>query len=203
MAKGRSNTVRIIGGEWRGRRLRFPAAPGLRPTADRRRETLFNWLAGDLEGAWCLDLFAGSGALGFEAASRGAARVVLVDASREVTAALAASARVLDPERLQVVHARAARYLSRTPEPFDLVFVDPPFAQPRLAADALRRLGEGWLAPGARVYLELPARAEIPHVPESWSLRREASGGDAHGLLFDTPHGVRRLGTLSEDEAPA
>lgn len=83
MARARSNAVRIIGGRWRGRRIHFPAAPGLRPTSDRRRETLFNWLAGDLEGARCLDLFAGSGALGFEAASRGAAEVVLVEASRE------------------------------------------------------------------------------------------------------------------------
>jgi len=202
VGKGRSNTVRIIGGEWRGRRIRFPAAPGLRPTSDRRRETLFNWLAGDLDGAWCLDLFAGSGALGFEAASRGAARVVLVDASREVAAALAASARMLDAERLQVIHARMARYLNRTPEPFDLVFMDPPFARPRLAADALRRLGEGWLAPGARVYLELAARGERPRIPESWTLRRETTAGDAHALLYDTPRGVQRLGTLPGDEVP-
>ena len=185
VAKPRSNTVRIIGGEWRGRRVRFPAAPGLRPSSDRRRETLFNWLAGELEGAVCLDLFAGSGALGLEAASRGAARVVLVEASREVAAALAASVRSLGAgRRVEVVHAQVARYLNREPVAQDVVFLDPPFAQPRLAADTLRRLTGGWLAPGALVYLEVAARAERPAVPQGWRLRREATAGDAHALLY-------------------
>jgi 16S rRNA (guanine966-N2)-methyltransferase len=186
MARHRSNTVRIIGGQWRGRRIHFPAAPGLRPTSDRRRETLFNWLAGDLEGARCLDLFAGSGALGFEAASRGAAEVVLVEASREVAAELAANARTLDAERLSIVHARVANYLNRDPAPFDLVFVDPPFQQPRLAGDTLHRLSHGWLAPGARVYLEIAAHGTRPSVPFGWQLAREATAGDAHALLYDT-----------------
>lgn len=189
MARQRSNTVRIIGGAWRGRRIHFPAAPGLRPTSDRRRETLFNWLAGDLEGARCLDLFAGSGALGFEAASRGAAAVVLVEASREVAAELAANARTLDAERLKIVHARVANYLNRAPQPFDLVFIDPPFQQPRLAGDTLQRLSGGWLAPGARVYLELAARGTRPTTPADWQLTREATAGDAHALLYDTPPG--------------
>lgn len=200
-AGARTSTVRIIGGEWRGRRIRFPAAPGVRPTSDRRRETLFNWLARDLEGAWCLDLFAGSGALGFEAASRGAARVVLVDASREVTAALAENARALDPARLKVIHAAMARYLNRTPEPFDLVFLDPPFARSRLASDAIRRLGAGWLAPGARVYLEVAARVDRPRVPEDWTLTREIASGDAHALLYDTPRGTPTLGSAPAADA--
>lgn len=186
MGRRRSNSVRIIGGQWRGRRVHFPAAPGLRPTSDRRRETLFNWLAGDLEGARCLDLFAGSGALGFEAASRGAAQAVLVEASREVAAELAANARTLDAERLRVVHARVANYLNRAPEPFDLVFIDPPFQQPRLAGDTLQRLGRGWLEPGARVYLEVAAHDTRPAAPNGWQLVREATAGDAHALLFDT-----------------
>ncbi|MEX1080458.1 MAG: 16S rRNA (guanine(966)-N(2))-methyltransferase RsmD [Halofilum sp. (in: g-proteobacteria)] len=185
MPKRRGNGVRIIGGAWRGRRIHFPAAPGLRPTSDRRRETLFNWLSGDLEGARCLDLFAGSGALGFEAASRGAAEVVLVEASREVAAALAANGRGLAAEHLRVVHARAARYLTRDPEPFDLVFIDPPFQQPELAADTLERLTGGWLAPGARVYLEVAAHGLRPAIPSGWRVAREATGGDAHALLFD------------------
>lgn len=202
MAAGaRTGTVRIIGGAWRGRRIRFPAAPGVRPTSDSRRETLFNWLVRDLDDAWCLDLFAGSGALGFEAASRGAARVVLVDASREVAAALAANARVLDPGRLKVIHAAMARFLNRTPEPFDLVFLDPPFARPRLASDAIRRLQAGWLAPGARVYLEVAARAERPRVPETWTLAREIATGDAHALLYDTPRGTPRLGSAPAADA--
>lgn len=185
--KRRGNAVRIIAGDWRGRRIHFPAAPGLRPTSDRRRETLFNWLAADLSGARCLDLFAGSGALGFEAASRGAARVVLIEASREVAAALAESAAALDPGRFQTVHARASSYLNRTPESFDIVFVDPPFAQPRLAAATLARLDGGWLAPGARVYLEIDARGPRPAVPAGWILGREAGAGDARALVYDTP----------------
>lgn len=179
------NSVRIIGGEWRGRRIRFPAAPGLRPTSDRRRETLFNWLAPRLAGSRCLDLFAGSGALGFEALSRGAARAVLVEASREVAAALAASARALEAgDRCRVVHARAERYLARAAEPFDIVFLDPPFARPALVADACARLDGGWLAADARVYLELDARTARPRLPPHWQLLRELTGGDAHALLF-------------------
>lgn len=187
MARQRSNAVRIIGGAWRGRRIHFPGAPGLRPTADRRRETLFNWLASDLEGARCLDLFAGSGALGFEAASRGAASVVMVEASREVAAALAATRDGLGADTVQVVHAQMARYLNREPQAFDVVFLDPPFAQPRLAEDACRRLVEGgWLASGARIYLEVAAHAERPAVPVDWEVNREKTGGDAHALLYST-----------------
>lgn len=195
----RRNSVRIIGGEWRGRRLHFPAAPGLRPTSDRRRETLFNWLAPELAGARCLDLFAGSGALGFEAASRGAARAVLVEASREVAAALAASRRALDAgDRVEVVHAQAARFLGRTPEPFDIVFLDPPFARTGLVADTCARLGAGWLAPGARVYLELDARADAPALPPHWALHRELGGGDARALLYLAGP---RLGAGGDDDS--
>jgi 16S rRNA (guanine966-N2)-methyltransferase len=105
------NTVRIIGGEWRRRLLRFPDSPGLRPTPDRVRETLFNWLGNDLSGLSCLDLFAGSGALGFEAASRGAERVVLVDSSPKVLAALELNARTLGMAgRLEIVRSDAVRF---------------------------------------------------------------------------------------------
>jgi 16S rRNA (guanine966-N2)-methyltransferase len=185
-ARGRRpNSVRIIGGSWGGRRLRFPAAPGLRPTSDRRRETLFNWLAPDLPGARCLDLFAGSGALGFEAVSRGAASAVLVEASRVVATALGDSRAALDAGgRIEIVHARVARFLARPAEPFDIVFVDPPFDQPDLAAAACEELAGGWLAPAASVYLEVTARAERPRVPSTWHLRREMVSADAQALLF-------------------
>lgn len=180
-----SNSVRIIAGEWRGRRIRFPAAPGLRPTSDRRRETLFNWLAPDLPGSRCLDLFAGSGALGFEALSRGAALAVLVEASREVAAALAASARTLSADdRCRVVHARAERFLARTAEPFDIVFLDPPFDRPNLVAAACARLDPSWLSPRARIYLEVDAHADRPRLPPAWRLLREHGSGDARALLF-------------------
>ncbi len=127
------NTVRIIGGEWRRRVLRFPDAEGLRPTPDRVRETLFNWLGQDLSGLSCLDLFAGSGALGFEAASRGAAKVVMVEQSPKVFAALDANARLLDVSgRLQIVRADAVKFASSlvaSGSRFDVLFLDPPYKQ--------------------------------------------------------------------------
>ncbi|MBL8366838.1 MAG: 16S rRNA (guanine(966)-N(2))-methyltransferase RsmD [Candidatus Accumulibacter sp.] len=122
------NTVRIIGGEWRRRVLRFPDSPGLRPTPDRVRETLFNWLGNDLSGLSCLDLFAGSGALGFEAASRGAARVTLVDSSPKVVAALELNARTLGMAgRLEIVRSDAVRFAASARSRFDVLFLDPPF----------------------------------------------------------------------------
>ena len=127
------NTVRIIGGQWRRRVLRFPDSEGLRPTPDRVRETLFNWLGQDLSGLSCLDLFSGSGALGFEAASRGAARVVMVDNSPKVLAALHENARLLDAEgRLEIVRADAVKFASSPRSAatrFDLLFLDPPYRQ--------------------------------------------------------------------------
>jgi len=125
------NTVRIIGGAWRRRLLRFPEAEGLRPTPDRVRETLFNWLGQDLTGLCCLDLFAGSGALGFEAASRGAERVVLVEKAPRVLAALRQNAGHLgaDPAHLEIRAGDALQYASAAEERFDLVFVDAPFRQ--------------------------------------------------------------------------
>jgi len=181
----RAGTVRIIAGRWRGRRLRFPDADGLRPTSDRRRETLFNWLGADLSGLRCLDLFAGSGALGFEAASRGAERVILVEASRTAARALERSRSDLDAAAVEV-HARpAARYLQGAPDArFDVVFIDPPFVRPGLAAEVLPVLNKHWLAPGARVYIEIDARQDPPAVPAGWHLHREMTGGDAHGLLY-------------------
>src|SRR5260221_12711276 len=109
------NRVRIIAGKWRSRQVRFPPAAQLRPTPDRVRETLFNWLGQRLDGLACLDLFAGSGALGFEAASRGAARVVLVEHDRAVANALRESARVLAAEGLEIVQSEALSYLERSP----------------------------------------------------------------------------------------
>lgn len=124
------NRLRIIGGEMRGRVLRFPDSPGLRPTPDRVRETLFNWLGNDLSGLACLDLFAGSGALGFEAISRGAAKVVMVDSSPTVLAALEANARTLGiGERLELVRSDAVRFATLRSARFDVLFLDPPFKQ--------------------------------------------------------------------------
>jgi 16S rRNA (guanine966-N2)-methyltransferase len=147
-----ANRVRIIGGEWRSRVLRFAPRPGLRPTPDRVRETLFNWLGQDLTGKRCLDLFAGSGALGFEAASRGAARVTLVERDRAAHAALAANARLLGGDSLEVKSADALEFLRTDAGRYDIVFLDPPFDSDLLGR-ALALLPPR-LAEGAFVYVE-------------------------------------------------
>ncbi len=175
--------MRIIGGQWRGRRIRFPSAAELRPTPDRVRETLFNWLQGVVGDARGLDLFAGSGALGFEALSRGAREVVLVERDPRVAAALRETVATLGTEHAAVVTADAFRYLDGPPRPFDLVFLDPPFAQGRLAELCTLLEHGGWLAPRAYVYLEGAARDGMPTLPASWEAARETRAGEVHGVL--------------------
>ena len=157
MAK--SNQVRIIGGDWRSRRISFPDHQGVRPSADRVRETLFNWLGQDLRGKRCLDLFAGSGALGFEALSRGAACVVMVEKSRRVCEALRSNAELLAAKNLQLhcadalefATAAAAAAASDAAARFDVVFLDPPFRS-TLVVQVLPRVAP-LLRPLARVYV--------------------------------------------------
>ncbi|MGH8686164.1 MAG: 16S rRNA (guanine(966)-N(2))-methyltransferase RsmD [Burkholderiales bacterium] len=146
--------MRIVGGEYRGRRLRVPARADLRPTPDRVRVTLFNWLGQRLDGVSCLDLFAGSGAIGFEAASRGAARVVMVESDRAALAALHEARAELGATAVEIVAGDAYAWLARGGERFDVVFLDPPFRQ-NAGAALLERVAPR-LAPGARVYLEAP-----------------------------------------------
>jgi 16S rRNA (guanine966-N2)-methyltransferase len=171
--------VRIVGGAWRSRRIEVAARSGLRPTPDRVRETLFNWLGQDLSGLACLDLFAGSGALGFEAASRGAARVVLLENDRAALAALARSRAALGAAQVEIVRGEALAYLARRGERFDVVFLDPPFRQNAVPA-LLERLPPR-LAPGARVYAEGAAPAQA-HPP--WrELKRARAGQVSYQLL--------------------
>ena len=174
--------VRIIAGRLRGSRLPVPAMPGLRPTSDRLRETLFNWLQGEVEGARVLDLFAGTGALGLEAASRGAADVVLVEREPALVRSLDETLRRLKVNTARVEQADALAWLARGPEPrFDLVFLDPPFPAGlwQLAAQAVLP----WLAAQAWIYVELARAAEfLP--PHYWRLHRETSTRDVRGLLF-------------------
>jgi 16S rRNA (guanine966-N2)-methyltransferase len=177
------NRVRIIAGKWRSRHVRFPPAGALRPTPDRVRETLFNWLGQRLDGLSCLDLFAGSGALGFEAASRGARRVVLVERDPEVARALRETARDLDAEGTEIVEAEATAYLARCAERFDVAFVDPPFASD-LAARALALLPPR-LAAGARVYVESGDRIEP--APPWRALREDRAGAVRYGLYEYSP----------------
>ena len=176
---GLSNRLRIIGGRWRGRKLDFPAVEGLRPTPDRLRETLFNWLQNDIPGARCLDLFAGSGALGLEALSRGAARAVLVDASRQVTQQLEAHLRSLRCHDAAVVNLSAQSFLERGPGSthYDVVFLDPPFHQGLIAVCARLLEEKRWLAPGARIYLECERDLALTGLPAHWEIHREKTAG--------------------------
>ncbi len=181
MAGGR---VRIIAGRWRGRRLGVEDEPDVRPTPDRVRETLFNWLALDLPGARCLDLFAGSGALGFEAVSRGAARAVLVDRSRAVCDRLREECERLDAGdgSVSVVEADALDWLARpritSASPFDIVFVDPPHRLEVHGEAALRLVEHGWLAPDARVWFEVVRRREPPDLPAGWTILKSGRAGE-------------------------
>ncbi len=175
--------MRIIGGEWRGRRIRFPSAAELRPTPDRVRETLFNWLQGVIGAARCLDLFAGSGALGLEALSRGAAETVFVEREPRVAAALRDTLAALGDGRGRVIVADAFRYLGGAPTRFDVVFLDPPFAQGRLGELCTLLEDGGWLASGAYVYLEAAARGEAPALPAAWEATRATRAGEVRGVL--------------------
>jgi 16S rRNA (guanine966-N2)-methyltransferase len=178
-ASGR-NRVRIIAGKWRSRLVSFPPAAQLRPTPDRVRETLFNWLGQRLDGLACLDLFAGSGALGFEALSRGAASVVMVESDRDIAKGLRESARVLAAEGVQVIQSDALKYLERDAGKYDVVFLDPPFASD-LALRAMALLPRV-LNPGARVYVESAAPLDLP---ASWRLVREDRAGAVRYALYE------------------
>jgi 16S rRNA (guanine966-N2)-methyltransferase len=179
---GMPGAVRIIAGSLRGSKLAVPAIAGLRPTADRVRETLFNWLMPVIAGARCLDLYAGSGALGIEAASRGAREVVLVERERAAAQALRDNLERLAVAQAVVVEADALAFLGGAPRPFDCVFLDPPFAAGAWRAAALALEG-GWLAPGALVYVEAPADA-APELPAAWSLHRETRAGAVRAALY-------------------
>jgi 16S rRNA (guanine966-N2)-methyltransferase len=175
----KAGKIRIIGGEYRGRRIAVPERRDLRPTPDRVRETLFNWLGQTLEERACLDLFAGSGALGFEAASRGAARVVMVENDRGVFSNLQKTLVLIRAKQVDLVFADAFDYLKKSTERFDVVFLDPPFRQNALPA-LLEQLRER-LAPGARVYVEAP-EALAPAAP--WrELKRSRAGQVSYQLL--------------------
>ncbi|MEW5965645.1 MAG: 16S rRNA (guanine(966)-N(2))-methyltransferase RsmD [Pseudomonadota bacterium] len=178
-AHGSANRVRIIGGQYRRRLLGFPDGAGLRPTPDRVRETLFNWLGQDLPDWRCLDLFAGSGALGFEAASRGAGRVVMIERDRAALTALAKNRTELGANAVEIVHADALAWLGHNREVFDLAFVDPPFDS-GLAAPVLAAIG-AHLAPGGQVYVEQGTEV-IP--PPGFIIHRSGRAGRSHFALL-------------------
>lgn len=181
----RSRELRIVAGAWRGRRLRFPAGVDLRPTPDRVRETLFNWLQPHIAGSRCLDLFAGSGALGLEALSRGAAAVVFVERNALTARALEERLAQWQASGARVEHCDARRFLGGSPpQPFDIVFLDPPFAAGLLSDVAADLDGGGWLAPRALVYVECAAREGLPELPAQWRCLRSGRAGEVGYHLF-------------------
>ncbi|WP_341326090.1 16S rRNA (guanine(966)-N(2))-methyltransferase RsmD [Methylotuvimicrobium sp. KM2] len=179
------NKLRIIAGEWRGRNLRFTDAPGLRPTPARVRETLFNWLRSDIYGSRCLDLYSGSGALGFEAASRGAKSVVQVENNPQACRHLKENAVILSTDRIKIVNQDVFRYLAGDVESFDLVFLDPPFGK-SLAVQTCQWLEDkGWLSAQAKIYLETEIGLDLTGMPENWRLLKDKTAGEVAYRLYE------------------
>ena len=179
-----SGRLRIIGGKWRSRLLPVADLTGLRPTTDRVRETLFNWLQNDVPGAHCLDLFAGSGALGLEAASRGATSVTLLEMQNQAVAILAENIKTLEADQVQVIRSDAINWLkSKSSDSFDIVFIDPPFDSDYLAQTCELLESQHCLAEHACIYLEMDCRQDLPELPKSWSVTREKKTGQVRYYL--------------------
>jgi 16S rRNA (guanine966-N2)-methyltransferase len=190
---GKENRVRIIAGQWRGRKLAFPTVDGLRPTTDPIRETLFSWLQAYLPSAHCLDLFAGSGALGFEAASRGASNVVLVEMDRDSVNFLQKNKTACQADNIQIKHTSALSYIASVRNniatPFDVVFLDPPFRDDNLV-DCVEILEQsGCLADDAIIYLECERKLDLDFIPSNWQEHRSKIRGQVKFSLYkrETP----------------
>lgn len=182
---GGQGQLRIIGGDWRSRRFSFPEGPGLRPTPDRVRETLFNWLAPYVEGARVLDPFAGSGALYLEALSRGAGEALALDLNGEAIASLRRHLDTLRCGNGQLLQSDALRYLEhQAPTPFDLVFLDPPFNRDLLAPACQLLESRGWLAANAWIYTESETPPSSLGLPDNWRLHREKQAGQVYYALW-------------------
>ncbi|NDJ55937.1 16S rRNA (guanine(966)-N(2))-methyltransferase [Enterobacteriaceae bacterium 4M9] len=182
--RGGSGQIRIIGGQWRGRKLPVPDSPGLRPTTDRVRETLFNWLAPHMVDARCLDCFAGSGALGLEALSRYASTATLVEKDRLVAQQLQKNLVTLGANHGKAITADTLSFLAQPGEPHDIVFIDPPFRKGLLEETLNLLERNGWLADEALIYVESEAEAPAPPVPQNWQLHREKVAGQAASRLY-------------------
>jgi len=185
--KSQPGQLRIVAGNWRSRLLQIADVPGLRPTSARIRETLFNWLGPGIHGTQCLDLCAGTGALGLEALSRGAARSVFVEQSSVAVTALRGNIAALGADAAEVLNVDALNYLEQAvPIPFDIVFVDPPFAA-ELHSDLCRLLTErGWLATNALVYVEMDKGQNDVLLPQSWQILKDKTAGNIRYMLATT-----------------
>lgn len=181
--KGKAGQFRVIGGQWKGRKLRFMEVEGLRPSLDRVRETLFNWLQSEIRGARCLDLFAGSGSIGIEALSRGASHVDFVELNKKVVRQLETNLGLLDADNADVVHIAAEQYLERAKAQYDIVFIDPPFHK-GMAQDIILKLERSsLLKPESLVYLEFEQGLELA-VAEGWELLKDKKAGQLQYQLY-------------------
>ena len=182
--------LRIIGGDWRSRKLCFPDAGGVRPSPARTRETLFNWLNFHLAGSRCLDLFAGSGALGLEALSRGAAQATLVDHTPALAKALRDNLRLLGTNKGDVACQDVEQFLAKGDgQGYDIVFMDPPFRQGWLERLIPLLDTQKWVKPGGWIYVEHESERALPAVPASWHLHRQKSAGQVSYCLFRVERG--------------
>ena len=184
MAGRGQQTLRIIGGQWRGRKFQFPAVEHLRPTPDRVRETIFNWLMPYIGGACCLDLFSGSGALGLEALSRGASEVCFVDTSKKVIENLKQICKTVNTDRASFYHGSAESYLKNEPQAFDIVFLDPPYDLDLIPETSSLLQTGAWLKPGAWIYLEHDGRLDLSKLPTQWQAYRDKVAGQVHYSLY-------------------
>lgn len=176
--------IRIIGGTWRGRKLPVPDVPDLRPTPDRVRETLFNWLAPYIQGAYCLDPFAGSGALGFEALSRGAKHVVMVDQSSVVIKQLKENIQKLNAANAEVYQASVPEGLKKPLKPFDIIFLDPPFKKDLLLPICFFLKENDFLAKDAVIYVEAKDSLEAQPLPTGWKILKSKKAGQVYYHLI-------------------
>ncbi|WP_205341961.1 16S rRNA (guanine(966)-N(2))-methyltransferase RsmD [Denitrificimonas caeni] len=183
----RSSQVRIIGGQWRSRKLNVPEAPGLRPTPDRVRETLFNWLAPYIQGARVLDAFTGSGALFLEAMSRGASTGLALDSNSDAINNLRSNLALLQCDNAEALRVDALQYLGSSSEQgFDIVLLDPPFHQDLLLKTCELLEANHWLNPRAWIYTESEQAPSTLGVPNTWRLHREKHSGQVHYALWQT-----------------
>lgn len=179
------NKLTIIAGEWRSRHILFEEVAGLRPTPTRTRETLFNWLQHDVIGSRCLDLYAGSGALGFEAASRGAKSVLMVENNPQACRSIKENTVKLSAQQIKIVRMDVFKFLAGDSRLFDLVFLDPPFSK-GFAQQSCHWLEEkGWLSPSAKIYVEVEKQLVLDDMPANWHCLKNKKAGDVGYYLFE------------------
>lgn len=181
-----NGSIRIIGGKWRGRKLSVLDKQGLRPTTDRIKETLFNWLMPVTQESICLDCFSGSGSLGFEAASRGASKVILLEKDKQATLQLNRNKQFLKSDSIHIHHTDTLMWLNKKADTqFDIVFIDPPFHQSLVETTVKQLEQHNWLKPSAYIYIETEVNHNVmAYIPANWHLHREKIAGQVHSCLF-------------------